>query len=122
MQSHMKRIGRAARLAFFDLLALAALFPILGISFTSYRVTILLVTLACKHLTVPARELADEVKVLYAYVRDEGLDDLKSRLQRLTRQVVEPAKSAYGWISETVSAWLAEAWFVTTYQVHRLTA
>ena len=114
MRTQFKTIGKAASRALVDLAALLTLFPILAISFTWYRVTLLVAAYMLRNFTCNAEDIADKVNALYAYVRDEGWEGLKSRV----KAAIERVKSTLGRAIQKLRGWSEE---LTIGLAHRLT-
>jgi len=122
MPSYARRFVKAAARATIDLVALMALFPALAISYTSYRVTLIVAMYFLQELSMENFGTAvDLVKTIVAEVREEGLEGVVKRfsvvVNSISNAIVDMAKSFYQWVGLTAGFLRQE-----TSQVFTLTA
>jgi hypothetical protein len=113
MSSGTRRFVQGACRAVVDLVSLMTLFPVLAVSYTGYRIAVIIMLYALKDISVEQLgAVVDQVNVIVAEIREEGLEGLKSRLyavaQTVAKATVDMAKSIYSWASNKMSEIVAD--------------
>ncbi len=107
-----RRIAKAMARALVDLLALVSLFPVLAVTFTMYKIILLIVFYMLKDLSYRhVGAVVDAIKHVVSRLRDEGWDGLKVRFLA----ALDLIKSTSILLVANFSAWVDR-------QIARLTA
>ena len=103
MLNTCRRIAKAMARALVDLLSLAMLLPTLAISFTMYKLTLLVMLYLLKDISYQhISAAADAIKRAVAQLRAEGWDGLKVRLL----EVLDVIKATAVQLTTDFSAWV----------------
>jgi hypothetical protein len=127
MSPGTRRFVQGACRAVVDLVSLMTLFPVLAVSYTGYRITVIVMLYCLKDLSVEQLGTAvDQVKVIVAQIRDEGWDGIELRLYRAIHAVghaaAKIANSIYAWVGGAVLGLVAGLWPEAPSQPNMLTA
>ena len=106
MSGYTKKFVMASARAAVDLASLMTLLPAMAISYTSYRVVLIVTVYFLRELSAENFGVAvDQVKTIVAEIREEGPNGILERLSRavnaIGRAVVDTAKSIYQWVGLT---------------------
>ena len=103
MLNTCRRIAKAMARALVDLLSLAMLLPTLAISFTMYKLTLLVMLYLLKDISYQhISAVVDVIKQTVAQLRAEGWDGLKVRLLA----VLDVIKTTAVQLTTDFSAWV----------------
>ena len=103
MLNTCRRIAKAMARALVDLLSLAMLLPTLAITFTMYKLTVLVMLYLLKDISYQhISAVADAIKKSVAKLRAEGWDGLKVRLMAVLDMIKDTAVH----LTTDFSAWV----------------
>ncbi len=103
MLKNARRIAKSMARALVDLLSLAALLPTVAITFTMYKLTLLILLYLMKDISYRhVAAVADAIKQAVAQLRAEGWDGLKVRLL----VALETIKTVALRLATDFSAWI----------------
>jgi hypothetical protein len=127
MSSGTSRFVQGACRAVIDLVSLMTLFPVLAVSYTGYRISVIVMIYFLKDISVDQLgAVVDQVKVIVAQIREEGWDGIELRLYRAINAVghaaAKIANFIYAWVGGKVLGLMAGLWPEAPSQPKMLTA